>query len=525
MKPLMNASGDLPGAPGLASPALLARNAVLNLLAEGWIFLVLVVAMPRLVSLLGEASFGLFSLAWVVIGYLAFLDIGVNRAATKFVSEHLAQQDQQAVFLIVRTAVITNLALGLLGAVVIVLGAPSLVHSVFKVSGNLAGQARLTFYLVALAVPVLLVQGILRAVLTALQRFAWINTVNALATTAQWGFALLLAVKGYGVAAIVLGTILARIAATAAYAVAILRLLPGIPLARPASLGGLSKLLRFGGWVTASQLVSPLLVYLDRILIASFLSLSAVTLYTVPYEMMTRLRIIPSSLVSTLYPAFSERGTEGQKAQLQRLYEGSVRYLLLVMLPCILFLLVFGADLLSLWMGKQFAQQTSVVLQILGFGVLLNCMANIPYNALQALGRPDITGKVHLLELPFYLVICMVLIPHWGITGAALANSIRISLDALLLFWALHKYCGCSLRPLLATVLPNTLALNALLALALLGVRFSLNSPWERLTVGMVAIVAYFLPVWFVLVDQSDKPRIGEALGILSRQPARAATR
>jgi len=57
----------------------LARNATLNLATEGWIFLVLLVAMPKLVLFLGDTQFGLFSLAWVVIGYLAFLDVGVNR--------------------------------------------------------------------------------------------------------------------------------------------------------------------------------------------------------------------------------------------------------------------------------------------------------------------------------------------------------------------------------------------------------------------------------------------------------------
>lgn len=81
-------------APQLTSSSLLARNATLNLFGEGWTFLVLLVAMPKLVSYLGEISFGLFSLAWVVIGYLSFLDIGVNRAATKFVSEHLVGQEE-----------------------------------------------------------------------------------------------------------------------------------------------------------------------------------------------------------------------------------------------------------------------------------------------------------------------------------------------------------------------------------------------------------------------------------------------
>src|SRR5262249_51231401 len=172
-----------------ASSSLLARNATLNLLAEVWTFLVLIVAMPKLVSSLGETRFGLFSLAWVIIGYLAFLDIGVNRAATKFVSEYLAERDLESTRGIVRAALAANLALGLLGGLVVALASPYLIRSIFKVSPDLEGQARLTFYAVGLSVPVSLLQGVLRAVLSSYQRFGWINIVNALATTAQWSLA------------------------------------------------------------------------------------------------------------------------------------------------------------------------------------------------------------------------------------------------------------------------------------------------------------------------------------------------
>src|SRR5712692_2128477 len=134
-------SGTAPARrPRLTSGTLLARNATLNLITEGWIFLVLLVAMPKLVTFLGETSFGLFSLAWVVIGYLAFLDVGVNRAATKFVSEHLAEQDHESTSRIVRTALVANLALGLAGGLAVVLLTPYLVHSVFKVSADLDSQ-------------------------------------------------------------------------------------------------------------------------------------------------------------------------------------------------------------------------------------------------------------------------------------------------------------------------------------------------------------------------------------------------
>src|SRR5690242_11785073 len=128
------------GSARLTSGSLLARNATLNLATEGWIFLVLIVAMPKLVSLLGDTQFGLFSLAWVVIGYLAFLDIGVNRAATKFVAEHLAEQDHESTLQIVRTALVANLALGLAGGLAVVLLTPYLIHSVIKVSADLESQ-------------------------------------------------------------------------------------------------------------------------------------------------------------------------------------------------------------------------------------------------------------------------------------------------------------------------------------------------------------------------------------------------
>ena len=163
------------GDAALTPASLLARNATLNLLTEGWVFLVLVTAMPKLVHFLGETRFGLFSLAWVVIGYLTFLDVGVNRAATKFVSEHLAEQDAESVRRVVRTALLANLALGLAGGLAVVLASPYLIHSIFKVSPDLQSEARLTFYAVGLALPVLLVQGVFRAVLSSYQRFGWIN--------------------------------------------------------------------------------------------------------------------------------------------------------------------------------------------------------------------------------------------------------------------------------------------------------------------------------------------------------------
>jgi O-antigen/teichoic acid export membrane protein len=181
-------------------------------------------------------------------------------------------------------------------------------------------------------------------------------------------------------------------------------------------------------------------MYLDRFLVASFVSLEAVTFYTVPYEALTRLRIIPTSLITTLYPAMSERSGELVRGRLQALHNGSLRYLLLLLVPGISFLVVFGPDVFSIWMGSTFAAKAAPVLQILGLGFLLNSLAYVSYTAIQAMGKPDLVGKYHVLVLPFYLGLSLTLIYHWGMVGAALAATLRFGSDSLLLFWVADRH-------------------------------------------------------------------------------------
>jgi len=53
-------------------------------------------------------------------------------------------------------------------------------------------------------------------------------------------------------------------------------------------------------------------------------------------------------------------------------------------------------------LGHEFAENSTVVLRILSVGVFVNCFAHVPYCFLQALGRPDATAKLFLVELAPY---------------------------------------------------------------------------------------------------------------------------
>lgn len=501
------------------SSALLARNATLNLTSEGWLALVLFVTIPLLVKFLGEEQFGLFSLAWVVVGYLAFLDIGVGRATTKFVSECLGKGAAHEVASLTRTALAANCIMGMVAAVIAVLISPLLIREVFKIPAPLHVQAMSVFIAVAVALPVLLIQGVLRAVLSSFQRFDWINLVNVFAMSVQWVLATILAWSGHGVIAVVWVAVLARMLMNVAYFLLLLRVVPDLLSEPSIHLGTLRRLVHFGAWVTVSQVMSPLLVYLDRFLIAAFVSLAAVTVYAVPTEVFNRLGMFPSCIVATLFPAFSERGTvDAEKEKLARLYSLTSKYLSFVLLPFFVLLIFDAKDILGLWMGTRFASQGSLVLQILAFGAFFNFLARLPFTAIQALDRPDLTAKFHLLELPIYVVMCLLLIPRWGIVGAAVAWTIRVLLDAFLLFWAAHRYC--SVGRVWHRGLGKVLGVSSLLICSLSGSQLLTHATLPRLIYGIVLMFIAYAAIWEFALSSEDRPAIARVLRLARQQPA-----
>ncbi len=492
---------------GLASTRLLARNATLNLVTEGWIFFVLIVAIPKLVSYLGETGFGLFSIAWVVVGYLAFLDIGVSSATTKFISEYLAKCERSELGGLIRTALAANGIMGLVAGALAVAISPLLIRYAFKVPESLYDEAFRVFVAAAFALPVLLIQGVLRAALSSYQRFDWINLVNGSVISIQWLMIALLAWRGYGVVTVVWVAVIARAVMVTIYVILLRRLIPGVYSHASFCWEALWRLLHFGLWVSVSQVMSPILVYLDRMMIAAMVSLAAVTIYTIPTEVFNRLGALPSCLMATLFPAFSHHSAiVSEKGQLTRLYSVSTRYLLFALLPLFALLFVDARDILTVWMGATFASQGTLVLQILAVGALVNFLARIPYGAVQAVGRPDITGKIHLLELPIYVALCVILIPRWGLDGAALACTLRLCLDAFLMFWAAHKHCGLRLKWLGER--GRILLIEVLLLGCLSAVNFIAQNVWLRLVFGVCFVSLTYAGIWFFALNGEDKPAI-----------------
>jgi O-antigen/teichoic acid export membrane protein len=228
--------------------------------------------------------------------------------------------------------------------------------------------------------------------------------------------------------------------------IAIRTVIPGFRIELPTHWRRLRGLISFGGWVAISGVVSPLLVYFDRFVLGARQGLTAVGYYTAPYEGVTRLLMIPNSLTNALFPLLTGLGVTAAAGHVDRLFSSSMRILVLLMIVPAALALAFAPHILLWWMGPAYAAASTNALRILSVGVLINAMAHLPYTFLEASGRPDVPAKFHLFELILHVPLAWYLVGAYGITGAALAWTLRVTLDTLLLLAAANRIVPVSLR-------------------------------------------------------------------------------
>jgi O-antigen/teichoic acid export membrane protein len=248
------------------------------------------------------------------------------------------------------------------------------------------------------------------------------------------------------------------------------------------------------------------LVTFDRMALGAILGSAAVGYYTAPYEAATRLLAVATSAFAALFPAITSELARGERWRTNRVLESTLRQMLLVFaLPTIL-LFAFAPELLRAWLGTEFAERGTTAFRLLLIGVLANALAHVPFVYLYAAGRPDIPAKNHLLELVIHIPLTIVLIRGIGPAGAATAWTVRVLLDAGLLFWAASRSGGLDRQS--AQLRYWRSALGCVLFLLGVGAVITLSGGLQLAAgVGLAAIGAllYALAAWLLALRPEER--------------------
>lgn len=478
----------------------LGKHTVANLVGNVLPMLVALITVPLYLRYIGAERYGVLAVIWALLGYFGFFDFGFGRAVSQRMARLSDAEDTERSNLL-WTALTSTFLLGLVGSLALWIFADYILTHLIDMSASSRIEASGAVAWLLLALPVLLPASVLQGALQARLRFVELNTIQVLGSTLSQLLPLAVAVSGH----VELQALVPAALASRLLTISLLlrQCRRHVPLIGPPLIDRthLKPLMSYGGWISVITLLGPLLVTIDRLVIASLSGAKAVAYYTVPYDLVSRTMVISGSLSSAIFPRLASASADHARDLALR----ATTALVAVMTPVVIVGQFVVHPFLNLWVGDAFASSSAGVAELILLGVWINALV-IPHNArLLATDNPKTVVIIYLIQIPIYFLMLWYGITYWGVVGAAAAWSLRVLLDTTMLL-----HVAGALKHTLRVMIPS---LTMVVAAALVALGADVQSP-VRWAIGLLLLA---------LTLFKDKQQLSNAFNAMRQRTKLAA--
>lgn len=397
-------------------------NTILN--ASGLIIpaVISLPAMGYIARSLGVEGFGVFLLLFGILGYASIFDFGLNRALVLYFAKNQndVKKDSTLFFTGLIFVLMVSVFVGLLAFCF-----SDQIFSVLNLSDEIKDDAILAIKSLSVAIPLTLLSLVMFSVFEGKQLFFELNILKIISGSMIGLFPAVFVFFKSGIFFAILGVVAARLIVNIILTYKCFKFFDVENLKW--SFSTLKQLLKFGGWITLSNIMSLIMSGADKFFISNLFGAKVASFYISAMEMIVRISIVPGALAKTIFPYFASNEKNAQSSR--EIYLGLIGVLLAIVVP----LFIFSKEIFAIWLGKDFAESSHSVFNILLVGFLFNALAQIPFSRIQAAGLSKLTTMIHAVEVIPYFLAFFVLMNMYGVIGVACAWSLRMMLDYLLL--------------------------------------------------------------------------------------------
>ncbi len=446
----------------LTSNNLLLSNSLIVIIAKVFPMIVGIITIPLLITVLGNENFGTLALIWLILNYFSMFDLGIGRALIKELSVCIDLEDDRLFAETAWTGIIFITIMGFIASSLLYFFGEFLLNNVFENDSDLAGKSLLY---VSLAVPFTVSMTSFKSVLTATQKFKHISLIQSVNSLFNYTLPLIVIYFfGKNFILVVFSLILLKISTFIAYSAT--TLLTELSLIKWFHFNRIQfrKMIDFGKWVIVSNIISPIIGQLDRYFIAAIISVTAVTFYTTPIEVVSKVMIIPMAIISVLFPAFSALSNETSSRREEILIQGS-KAVMILLFPVMLLLSGFADVLLEFWLGSEFLDKSYFITKVVCLIYFIKGCSYLNATYLHGINLPFLTAKFHLLELIIALPLIYYTSKRGNIDVVVLSVLVISLIDTLLLLGSVFKNLEAKQQFLNHVVKPLTLSVIILIIL------------------------------------------------------------
>ena len=296
-------------------------------------------------------------------------------------------------------------------------------------------------FIALLGVPIGLVEGSLTCALIGQQRMPEVSGIWVLEKAGVvCGLVTLVGMVRFGVAGAVVAQVSGGLLGIAAALWLLSRLPSGPPRMRTDLMGGL---LKFGSVWYGRNLATSLNYRLDALLVFCFQGAYAAGLYAVAVSLAELLQYLPNSIDAVLFPDVSQGALIAVEERTIRLS----RLTVLITATGGLLLGLLGYPIMRLLFGVAFTAGYPALLLLLP-GMLVLGQSKVIFSEMLGRGYARYPALASWISLLVTVALDFLLIPRWGILGAALASTLAYTVSAAAGAWYYRRLTGIGAREL-----------------------------------------------------------------------------
>jgi O-antigen/teichoic acid export membrane protein len=429
---------------------------------------------------IGAHEFGAYmvavGLSWVLAQIAPF---GMTWAVVRYVAIYRSQGDQARLLGTVWLGVRITAIGGAILAAGMFLAAPLLAARILHDPGYTT-----LLRLLAICVPLSALTELLLASVQAHTRVMSTVMVRSVMVPSLRLFGALGALAVFGGAAVTVacGYLIAESLALLLAVVSASRVLPHGPASHPGR-----HVARYARPLAAQRILESSTSDFGNLVLSASRSVNLVALFTAVLRFTEVANALFKSIGIALAPMVSDIHTADQHDHLARLYKAASRWVFAIGVPALLVQVLFGRWLLTVY-GEEFAAAYSALV-VVAAGQLVNYSTGVTVDIIRMIGRSGLMLANTVFDVTSYVALNLLLVPRYGLTGAALAAALQLATSNVIRFvevWfiaRMHPYSPAFAKPVFAGLgaaatvwavrqlhLPT--AIDEVVALVLMGVTY-----------------------------------------------------
>jgi O-antigen/teichoic acid export membrane protein len=474
----------------------LRKNIIFNFIGLGVPLLVAVFTIPHLIEALGIVRFGILTLIWMLISYAGLFDLGFGKVLVQQLSASLVRKEASNGARLVWTALFSSMVLSLVGVMLVYFFLSFVIQKILHVPPVFFKDTLHACCIMIFCLPCIVATDSVRGVLESHQQFFIVNSVRLpMGILTFLGPVIALQISN-SLTSIAWFLAIGKIVNFLFYFYFCFEVMPSLKHNFCFNKVDFFSLFKMGSWTTVSNIVSPLMGYVDRFFIAA-ISVTAVAYYVTPNEMIIKLSLITGAINAVFFPEFSAGFIENTD-RVKFLFARNIKLVFIILFPMVLTAIYFSHEILQVWLGNEFANTSFRVLQWFSFGVLINSLAQIPFCIIQAKGSTHLTAKIHLFELPLYSMALWCGAHYGNINTMAIIWFARMLVDAVIMFFCTHYFMKWAISR------PVFLFAGFITLMIVMG--FIVHNFYIRLIVVLIGLIAsyYIIGSCFLSAEERD---------------------